>query len=188
MGKLVQKLKSEIIGDYYPLWWRITSGGEARKYRNPTTIIELNAGTGEDHIKDTDETILGSSGHALHLKARNGNTSYLTIILIEENRDCFDHLKYVIERRWPSIAYLTERKYRKNGNVYFFNSNLETALEVIDDMDLGNSIYFFDPLLFTQWSEIEKVARKRIKMVPIKLGQNSLFSCSLQIGSLGEVN
>jgi three-Cys-motif partner protein len=68
----------------------------------------------------------------------------------------------VIARRWSSIASSTDPKER-NGNVYLFNDDLETSLKLINNMRLGNSIFFFDPLLFTPWSEINNVAKSRIK-------------------------
>lgn len=162
-GEFGTKLKSEILGSYYPLWWSITSGGKQRNFRNPTAIVELNAGTGEDYIPDRNETILGSSGHALQLKSDHAVTSHFTLILIEDDPNCFYHLQKVVRRNWPSIAYLTEIMYERNGNVYLLNYNLETSLQKIDTMELGNAIFFFDPLLYTAWIEIEKVARKRIK-------------------------
>jgi len=167
-GETGTKLKSEIIGGYYPIWWEITSGGNSRRFHNPTFIIELNAGTGENYLEDSNKTILGSSGHALDLKASGQllsserDTSYLTLILIENNGECFEHLKKVIAKRWPSIACSTDPK-EKNGNVYTFNDDLETSLGLIKNMRLGNSIFFFDPLLFTPWSDINNVAKSRIK-------------------------
>ncbi len=29
------KLKCDVIADYYPFWWSITSGGPSLNYRNP---------------------------------------------------------------------------------------------------------------------------------------------------------
>ena len=46
-GTTGTKLKCEILGKYYPTWWGITSGGEGRENRLPTSIVELNAGTGD---------------------------------------------------------------------------------------------------------------------------------------------
>lgn len=62
------RLKSEVLSRYYQFWWNIVSGGEQNDHRYSTTIIELNAGTGELFIEDTSEIILGSAGHALQLK------------------------------------------------------------------------------------------------------------------------
>lgn len=71
------KLKCDILAAYYPTWWGITSGGSSRNNPLATAIVEMNAGSGEDHIEETDETILGSSGHALQLKLESPNTSNL---------------------------------------------------------------------------------------------------------------
>ena len=62
------KLKCSMIRDYYSFWWNITSGRPSRNYHFNTAIIEMNAATGEVYLKDTDETLLGSSGHAVELK------------------------------------------------------------------------------------------------------------------------
>src|SRR5271157_674668 len=93
------RLKCEILGKYYPKWWSITSGGKGKANRLPTSIVELNAGSGEDYIEETKETILGSSGHALKLKLEGESTPGLKVLLVEENQECFGHLKNVIRRR-----------------------------------------------------------------------------------------
>jgi len=161
-GETGTKLKSEIIGDYYQLWWEITSGGPNNEYRNQTTIIEMNSGSGEDYISDTDETILGSSGHALHLKGTNPNTTNLAIILVEENPECYEHLKKVIAKNWNNLQYATRIEDETKDNVYLLNDKSK-AFDIVHNYRLGNSLFFFDPLLFTQWTEIEEVAHKRIK-------------------------
>lgn len=166
-GTTGTKLKCQILGMYYPLWWSITSGGMAKKYSNPTAIVEMNAGSGEDYIEETEETILGSSGHALTLKAgqislptvQSPDMSNLKIILVEENAECYEHLKNVIKRRWPPLIQGTSDK----TGVYHLNYDLKKAIEFIENMELGNSLFFFDPLLYTPWSEINQVAETRIK-------------------------
>lgn len=160
-GETGTKLKSEIIGKYYPLWWYITSGGKFLEYSKPTAIIEMNAGTGEDYIKDTDTTILGSSGHALKLKAEDPNTSQLKVILIESDSLCFSHLKNVVARRWPMLEYSTQIN-ENSKNVCFLNIKANIP-DIIEKINLGNSLFFFDPLLYSSWSEIEELASKRIK-------------------------
>ena len=67
-GLTGSKLKCEIIGECYRFWWNITSGGARANYDWPTVVLELDAATGEVHAKNTRETILGSSGHALDLQ------------------------------------------------------------------------------------------------------------------------
>lgn len=54
-----------MIGEYYPFWWSITSGGPRKDHQYPTAIVELNAATGEVYIEDINQTVLGSAGHAL---------------------------------------------------------------------------------------------------------------------------
>ena len=83
-----------MIGYYYQFWWNITSGGQGANYAYPIAIIELNAGTGEVYIKELKETVLGSAGHALDLKASKAPlTDNLKIVLVEENLECCLHLR-----------------------------------------------------------------------------------------------
>lgn len=160
-GETGTKLKSEIIGRYYPLWWNIASGGSSGGFRNRTAIIEMNAGSGEDYIKDIDKTILGSSGHALSLKANNPNASKLKVILVEEDNDCSSHLKNVIKKRWSDLSYSSTFDESEQESVYLLD-NASDALNIVEQIKLGNSLFFFDPLLYTGWAEIELIAQKRI--------------------------
>jgi len=164
-GLTGSKLKSEIIAEYYPFWWKITSGGDKANYNWATAIVELDAATGEMYIKDTHETILGSAGHALSLKCDNRNTRKLTIILVEKDLDCYSRLKNVVKRRWPMIDIdeAEEPFYRNRSNIYLMNVGLEDAIDTISQIDLGNSLFFFDPLRGVPFETIEKVARSRIK-------------------------
>jgi len=41
--------------------------------------------------------------------------------------------------------------------------SLEDALDAIENLDLGNALYFFDPLRSVEYNTIEKVARSRMK-------------------------
>jgi three-Cys-motif partner protein len=149
------KLKCQILGEYYPFWWKITSGGERRSYRLQTSIVELNAGTGEDYIEDTDETVLGSSGHALKLKLENEEAYQLRVVLVEENSECFSHLLRMVSRRWPKSS--------SGVGLEMMNSRLPDAIATLENQNLGRSIFFFDPLLYTSYSDVEAVARSRIK-------------------------
>jgi three-Cys-motif partner protein len=164
-GETGTKLKCEILKRYYPTWWRITSGNESRNFSNPTAIVEMNAGTCLDYIKETDETILGSSGHAMNLKFENDNpTSKLKIVLVESDSECFGHLEHVIRDRWPQCdvdATKLPHPENKTG-VYLIQNDLRSAIEQLETSPLGNSLFFFDPLLFTPWNEIERVAKQRI--------------------------
>jgi len=159
------KLKSEVIGEYYPFWWGITSGGKGSDYKYPTAIVELNAGTGEVYIEETGETVLGSAGHALELKVENPHARNLKVVLVEENPQCYKHLKNVIKRRWPEVS-TTEAEGpvdQNSSNIYLQRKTLDEAIEVIRTISLGNTIYFFDPLRSVEWAAIKKIARDRMK-------------------------
>jgi three-Cys-motif partner protein len=159
------RLKCDILAAYYPTWWEITSGGSSRNNRLATAIVEMNAGSGEDYIEETHEVIPGSSGHALKLKLETPNASNLKVILVEENDECYSHLKAVITRTWPALD-LTQTEGPPQSNrtgIYLLHKDLNDALDTIEQFSLGNTIFFFDPLLFTPWSVIERVARRRIK-------------------------
>lgn len=165
-GSTGTKLKSRIIGKYYFHWWNITSGGNAKEHQYKTAIIELNAATGEDYIKDTGETLLGSSGHALELKLTGNEKENLFVILVEEDKECFNRLQHVIVRRWPdskikviSPGVVAVHK----GPILLLNQDLKQALNSIGRADLGNCIYFFDPLLYTPFSEVSQMADYRIR-------------------------
>jgi three-Cys-motif partner protein len=164
-GLTGSKLKCQILGEYYPFWWNITSGGKSNRYNWTTTIVELDAATGEAHIQDTNEIILGSSGHALELKCRNPNTKNLRVILVEKDKDCYNHLKNVISRRWGNVNIkLAEGLiYSNTSNIYLLNKELDKALDDITKINLGNALFFFDPLRSVQFKAIEKVTKKRIK-------------------------
>jgi three-Cys-motif partner protein len=161
-----------VIGEYYPFWWKITSGGPSNNYQFPTAIVELNAATGEVHIEDTHEKVLGSAGHALQLKAGSElDTANLKVVLVEEDASCYSHLKRVMKRRWPSIS-IREAEgpdSTNSSNVYLLESKLDPALAKIDGIQLGNSLYFFDPLRSVEYSTIRKVARNRMD-TPFKTG------------------
>lgn len=159
------RLKSAVIGWYYPFWWNITSGGKTRGFAYPTAIVELNAATGEVYIQDTEETLLGSAGHALELKVNSQGTDNLKVVLVEEDSECYAHLKNVIERRWPTIS-LPEAEGpvdSNSSNIYLLNTTLGEALQAIESLSLGNAIYFFDPLRSVEWTNTEQVARSRIR-------------------------
>jgi three-Cys-motif partner protein len=124
--------------------------------------VELNAGTGEVYIEETKGTIFGSSGHALSLKRSNPNTQNLKIVLVERDVACYEHLKRVMARRWANVGF-TEGPARYNpSNIYLLNSELDDALNFIENINLGRALFFFDPLRSVEYQAIENVARKRI--------------------------
>lgn len=163
-GLTGSKLKSDVIGGYYPFWWSITSGGARANYEYPTAIVELDAATGEMYIKETTETILGSAGHALDLKCTNPNTRNLKVVLVEKDVACYGHLKNVIRRSWGSVDIcMAEGPLQLNSsNIYLLNKTLDNALSDIEKIRIKNSLFFFDPLRSVEYQTIEKVARKRI--------------------------
>jgi three-Cys-motif partner protein len=164
-GETGTKLKCDIIGEYYPIWWSITSGNESRNFGNPTAIIEMNAGTGLDYIEDTGEEILGSSGHALRLKFNGLNTENLQLVLVESDAECFRHLKAVIAERWPqvNIEQAISPPPLNKTKICLVRDNPADAIARIEMIPLGNSLFFFDPLLYTPWSDLERVASGRIR-------------------------
>ena len=159
-------IKSEIIGQYYEFWWKITSGGKKRDYQNTTAIVELNAGSGEVFIKELNETILGSAGHSIELKKRLDKWNCLNLVLIEEDATCYAHLTNVISRRIPDLPLkICEGSIDQNPtNIFLMNLNLDDSLKRMAQIPkLGNSIFFFDPLRMIKWEIIEKVAKERMK-------------------------
>ena len=163
-GTTGTKLKCDILAGYYHTWWGITSGGSSRNNRLATAIVELNAGSGEDYIEELGETILGSSGHALELKMNAANTNNLKIILVEENDECYNHLRSVIKNRWPGIDLVQAEgpPASNQSGIHLMHKNLPDALNAIERLWLRNVIFFFDPLLYTPWTEIDRVAKRRL--------------------------
>lgn len=170
------RLKCDVIGTYYPFWWKITSGGKAENYQKVTSIVELNAATGEVYIKDSGEIVLGSAGHALELKVNHLNendvdTGNLKIVLVEDNQECYAGLKRVVKRRWSQVPIeMTEGPISENSsNIYLFNDTLDGALKSLEALELGNAIFYFDPLRSVSWNTVERVARNRMN-VPFQTG------------------
>ena len=166
-GLLGTNLKSKIVHQFYELWWIISSGGFPFSYSLPTTIIEMNSGSGEIYIKETDEIILGSAGYALELKFNSNYSEIpnLDIILVEENEDCITHLKNVIKRRFPraEISEDFERNYRENNHCILISNNPEKAVNIINEnIIVGKTIYFFDPLLSIDMEPLKKIYDKNV--------------------------
>ncbi|MFQ5951253.1 MAG: hypothetical protein ACE5KH_04130, partial [Candidatus Geothermarchaeales archaeon] len=146
--------------------------GAGKEYALPTAIVDMNAGSGELYIEETGQTTLGSAGHALELKFGSSfPTEALELLLVEENEECFARLKNVTSRRWPELPVdVAEGPVESNrSGVYLLNLDLEGALEALQDVKPGNSIFFFDPLLHVEWRTIHQVARSRIKF-PLQTG------------------
>lgn len=163
------RLKCDVIGTYYPFWWKITSGGPTEKYQKITSIVELNAATGEVYVENSGETVLGSGGHALELKVNHfqdndKDTGNLKIVLVEDNEDCYVRLKRVIRRRWSQVPIeMAEGPISVNSsNIYLFNDTLDGALKKLEALELGNAIFYFDPLRSVGWNTVERVAKDRM--------------------------
>ena len=141
-GSTGTQLKSNIIGKYYKKWWEITSGGPSKDFRYTTTIIEMNAATGEVYIKDMDKIVLGSSGHALQLR-HDCNKRSLGIVLVEEDNKCLAALERVIKKRWPNLSYsMFERGIEDD---IFLMREPSFVDVILTQYRLGNSLFFFDP-------------------------------------------
>ena len=127
----------------------------------------MNAASGEVFLEDSRETVLGSSGHAVELKvSRHPDSRELKVVLVEENSECFNHLKNVLSNRWPSISIQDAEKItdQTTSNVFLINQDLTKAIDSIEKIsNLGNSLFFFDPLRNVSYSAIDTVARTRIK-------------------------
>lgn len=162
------ELKSEILGSYYPFWWKITSGGGSVGYLKPTAIVDMDAATGEVYLKDKDETVLGTAGHALQLKLGGQNTEKLKVILVERDDECYARLRRVIHRRWSQLP-LEEAEGAPENNttgVYLLHTKVDDAIPGIEKIaklsDLGRSIFLFDPLRSVEWAIVQKAASQRI--------------------------
>ncbi len=162
-GETGTRLKCQIIGEYYKLWWEITSGGPGKAHVFPTSLVEMNAGTGEDYIEETNETILGSAGHALELKLNHPHTANLKVVLVEDDLECSRRLRNVIRRKWPQLLYDETPVGLNKSGVFLFNKKPADVLPSIGVLELGNALFFFDPLLYTPRTEIETLARNRLK-------------------------
>lgn len=167
-GLLGTKLKSKIIHDYYELWWEITSGGPRVNYDYYTAIIEMNAGTGEIYIKESNESIMGSAGCALELKFNNQyvDNPNICVILVEEDEECINHLKNVINRKYPhaDINEKIEDLDFTARDCVLIRNNVSEAIKTINDLSIrGRIIYFFDPLLSVDMEPLRETYEKRIK-------------------------
>ncbi len=172
-GEMGTKLKSEIIGEYYKFWWNVVSGGESNSNILHTAIIEMDAAAGKAYIKETDEFVLGSAGHALELKCSDDyKTRNLTLFLIEIDKGCFDRLLRNITKICSNIPKnIGDSQHIQNKfQIFLSNNEAEEAIIKLDSIkELGNSLFFFDPLLCVEWELVEKVARRRITK-PYKKG------------------
>jgi hypothetical protein len=93
------------------------------------------------------------------------DTSNLKIDLIEQDPTCYGLLKKVITRRWSNISLAeAEGPIRHNtSNIFLLNKGLDESIASLERIELGNAIYYFDPLRNVEWETIEDVACKRIQ-------------------------
>src|SRR5436309_11588001 len=138
--------------------------GPMKGYRYNTAIVEVNAGTGENYIEETGETIHGSSGHALELKTKNPNARHLRLILAEEDPNCYSHLRNVIIRMRPGfpVAESEDFSTRNSTGIYLLNQSPKQSMDFLEQAQFANALFFFDPLLYTPWTDIDGIARRRI--------------------------
>ena len=146
----------------------ITTGGKSVEYEYPTSIIEMNAASGEIFIKETGQTILGSAGFALDLKFSNKyvKNPNLTIILVEKDEKCIEHLKNTIKRRFPTAKINDDPSCIEDDihQCVLIRRNVNEAIDTINSMDIkGLTIYFFDPLLSIDMAPLRSVYERRIK-------------------------
>ncbi len=171
-GETGTKLKTEIIERYYRFWLSVTTRGKGR-FADYVYIIEMNAGTGQIKIEETGKIILGSAGHVLDLKYgpnRHLNKK-LRVVLVEPHKDCRQSLQNVILNRWPEAQlhpYKQGWERSSDGSVSLLESS-EYFLKHMNLTGLGNSLFFFDPLLAPDQSLVEKIASTRIN-TPFKIG------------------
>ena len=174
-GEYGSKRKTEIISDYYRFWLGVVARNQ---YVKTVNIVEMDAGTGELHFKDTGLTSLGSAGHALELRYNSVEryVEKLNIVLIEEDSKCRKHMDKVIRQRWKAAS-LTVKSGRflhsEDGAVSRFESVNDFLAATYDGAGLGISLFYFDPLLSVDWSLIDQIAKARI-VTPYKTGTEFL--------------
>ncbi|MFQ5833946.1 MAG: hypothetical protein ACE5H4_14665 [Candidatus Thorarchaeota archaeon] len=168
------RLKTKVLGRYYRFWHSVQSGGKRGSYRYPTSIIDLNAGTGLLYINEEREIIYGSAGHALELKYKSIDigTKNLSVFLVEEHDKCREYLLENIEEEWD--VKLQQQKgisypVWTNGAVWLFES-VKDFLEFTESGSMiDRGLFLFDPLLAPEYAVIERVAKSRIS-IPFQRG------------------
>ncbi len=167
------RLKTGVLGNYYYFWHKVQSGGEKRHYRYPTSIVDLNAGTGLIYIKEEDEIILGSAGHALDLKYMTPEigSNNLSIYLVEAHPQCRQFLIENMEERWDirlNSQDDLDHPLLTNGRVWLFESEEHFLRFTGGGSMIERGLFLFDPLLAPEYRIIEGVARHRIR-VPFQI-------------------
>jgi len=153
---------------------RLTSGGKRANYSWETSIVEINAATGEIYIPERNYTILGSAGTALQLKFYNEEVKNpnLNLILVENDDDCVYHLKNVIERKFPRATINDDPSCldRNVNQCVLIRRDVNEAVRAVNDLNIGGrTIYFFDPLLAIEIVPIKEVYNNRVKS-PFNIG------------------
>jgi len=160
------QLKTKLVESYYGFWLSVTTRGIGRLATKPVYIIDMNAGTGLVKVEETGDIIKGSAGHALDRKygAKRGLNSRLRIIFVESEPDCRKSLFDNIREKWPD-AELKEHKsnwYQSSDGFVDLFESAEDFLKYKNPTDLGNSLFYFDPLLAPDLELIEQIASVRI--------------------------
>jgi three-Cys-motif partner protein len=160
------QLKTKLVESYYGFWLSVTTRGKGRLATKPVYIVDMNAATGLVKVEETGEIINGSAGHALERKygTKRGLNSQLRIIFVESESDCREALFANIRKNW-SEAELQEHKpqwYQSSDGFVDLFESAEDFLKYKNPSDLGNSLFYFDPLLAPDLDLIEQIASVRI--------------------------
>jgi len=147
------KEKLESLKYYYNLWFYIVKGQKCY-------IIDCNAGTGYNTIKNQTKKLLGSPLLALELfkddKKRN-----LTLYLVEKEQDNYEALrnnciKYIKENDLPIIS---------DKEILIYNLDWSSIIEDIIDNTLdGIRLFFLDPYAIKSlpWSKLLLLIKKGV--------------------------
>lgn len=151
----------------------------------------MNAGTGLLEVEETGERISGSAGHALDRKYGNKRdlNEKLRIILVESMRDCRDALCNNILKNWPEAELHRHKShwYRSEDGYVDLFTTADDFLRYKNPSHLGNSLFYFDPLLSPELELVERIASARIDK-PFRINTEFLiffFTSDWVIGRTG---
>jgi len=160
------KIKTKLVESYYSFWLSVTTRGKGYFAEKPAYIVDLNAGTGLVEIEETGEIVYGSAGHALDRKygPKRELNKKLRIILVESMQDCRDALFDNIKKNWSEaeIHEYKPRWYRSSDECVDLFESAEDFLHYKKPSSLGNSLFYFDPLLAPDLDLIDQIASERI--------------------------
>ncbi|MBD3159775.1 MAG: three-Cys-motif partner protein TcmP [Candidatus Lokiarchaeota archaeon] len=167
-GSTGTKLKTGILTKYYKFWSEVTAGGRSRGFRFNNFIGDMNSGTGKVYIEDEDIEILGSAGHALELRyGSSGNTlPNIAIHLVERDDECRKRLLQVVKKEWPEVNFSRDNEgyyISEDGMSHLYSSASKFLKYSERGQVAGIGLFFFDPLLATDWGVVEQIAEARIQ-------------------------